>query len=71
MKKRRENKSAWELYKNFYSAEKAYSAGRLKEAKKFYEKILQIGKVLYTEAEHYVRERIRLEEKIKEYISYH
>ena len=35
--------------------------------KEFYEKILQIGRMLYNEAEEYVRGRIELEKKLKSY----
>ncbi len=55
-----------ELYKYFYLAENLRAEGRLKESKEFSEKILQIGNIMYQEAEVYVRNRIELEKSIKE-----
>ena len=56
-----------ELCKYLYLAEKSRAEGRLKEAKALFEKILQIGNIMYQEAEAYVRNRIELEKKFKEY----
>ncbi|PIY82871.1 MAG: hypothetical protein COY78_04470 [Candidatus Omnitrophica bacterium CG_4_10_14_0_8_um_filter_44_12] len=55
-----------ELYKYFYTAEKLRAEGRLKESGALYEKILQIGNIMYQEAEVYVRDRIELEKALKE-----
>jgi len=55
-----------ELYKYFYTAEKLRAEGRLKESGALYEKILQIGNIMYQEAEVYVRDRIELEKTLKE-----
>jgi uncharacterized repeat protein (TIGR01451 family) len=55
-----------ELYKYFYLAEKLQAEGKLKESAEVYEKILQIGNMMYQEAEVYVRDRIELEKSIKE-----
>ncbi|MDP2930347.1 MAG: SdrD B-like domain-containing protein [bacterium] len=55
-----------ELYKYFYAAENLRAEGRLKESEKLYEKILQIGNIMYQEAEVYVRKRIELEKSLKE-----
>lgn len=55
-----------ELYKYFYSAENLRAEGRLKESEALFEKILQIGNIMYQEAEVYVRNRIELEKSLKE-----
>jgi len=55
-----------ELYKYFYLAEKLYAEGKLKESEKYYDKILEIGSIMYQEAEVYVRNRIELEKGIRE-----
>jgi tetratricopeptide (TPR) repeat protein len=55
-----------ELYKYFYLAENLRAEGRLKESEALFEKILQIGNIMYQEAEVYVRNRIELEKSIKE-----
>ena len=55
-----------ELYKYFYLAEKLQAEGKLKESAELYEKILQIGNIMYQEAEVYVRDRIELEKSIQE-----
>jgi uncharacterized repeat protein (TIGR01451 family) len=56
-----------ELSCYFYLAEQAQKLGALEEAKELYSKILQVNNTLYINAEAYVRQRIELEEKIKEY----
>ena len=55
-----------ELYQYFYLAENLRAQGRLKESEALFEKILQIGNIIYQEAEVYVRNRIELEKSIKE-----
>lgn len=55
-----------ELCKYFYSAENLRAEGRLKEAEALFEKILQIGNIMYQEAEAYVRSRIELGKTLKE-----
>jgi len=55
-----------ELYKYFYLAENLRAEGRLKESEALFKKILQIGNIMYQEAEVYVRNRIELEKSIKE-----
>ena len=47
-------------------AEKFSAEGKLKEAKEIYERIARAGEMMYNNAEKYIRERIELEEKIKE-----
>jgi len=55
-----------ELYKYFYLAQNLRAQGKLKESEELYEKILQIGNIMYQEAEVYVRDRIELEKSIQE-----
>ncbi|PIS33626.1 MAG: hypothetical protein COT38_04350 [Candidatus Omnitrophica bacterium CG08_land_8_20_14_0_20_41_16] len=55
-----------EIYRNIYLAQQAHSDGRLEESLELYEKILQIGKNMYNEAEEYIKGRIALEGKLKE-----
>jgi hypothetical protein len=56
-----------ELCNCFYLAEIAQKEGRLEEAKKCYKRIAQTGKMMYNEADEYVRGRIELEKKLKQY----
>ncbi|NQU73232.1 MAG: outer membrane beta-barrel protein, partial [Candidatus Omnitrophica bacterium] len=55
-----------ELEKYYHFAKKFEAEGNLILAKECYQNSLQIGKMMYNEAEEYVRRRIDMEEKFKE-----
>jgi len=51
---------------NLYrTAQKLQAEGRMKEARELYEQIITTGNMLYNDAEEYIRQRIKLEEKLK------
>jgi len=54
-----------ELYRLYYLAKEFENKGKLNLAKEYYQRCLQIGRVMYAEAEEYVRGRIELEKKLK------
>jgi uncharacterized repeat protein (TIGR01451 family) len=54
-----------ELYRYYYFAKRFEEEGKLHKAKESYQMSLQIGKMMYTEAEEYIRGRIELEKKLK------
>jgi|GEM_PF-900830 len=54
------------LFEDLYLAERYYRQGKLKEAKKLYEKIDRVSKSLYNQAEEYVRECAAKEKELKE-----
>ena len=53
------------LYHYYIKAKEFENKGKLNLAKEYYEKTLQIGKMIYAEAEEYVRKRIELETRLK------
>ncbi len=61
-----DNPVSKELYRCYYFAKKFKEEGRLNKAKKYYQKSLEIGKMMYAQAEEYVRGRIELEKELKE-----
>ena len=56
-----------ELSLYFYLAQQAHIIGNVEEARESYNKILQVSSTLYINAEAYVRQRIELEDHLKEY----
>ncbi len=64
---RPDSEIAQELYYYFYLGERAQELGRLKASRKFYTKVIQIGNMMYQEAQDYVGERLRLEKQLRKY----
>ena len=64
---RPDSKITQELYNYFYLARAAYDKGNLKEARDFYSRIVETGEKMYEEAVEYVRGRVKLENKLKNY----
>jgi len=54
-----------ELYHLYYLGKEFENKGKLNLAREYYHRCLQIGRMMYKEAEEYVRKRIELEKKIK------
>ena len=54
-----------ELHRYYYFAKKFEDEGKLNQAKECYQRSLQIGRMMYAEAEEYVRGRIEIEKKLK------
>ncbi|MFA6282132.1 MAG: tetratricopeptide repeat protein [Candidatus Omnitrophota bacterium] len=55
-----------ELDRLYNLAKELEEKGQFEQAKKCYEKTLQIGRMMYAKAEEYVRARVELEKKLKE-----
>ncbi|MDP8260700.1 MAG: hypothetical protein P9L96_06890 [Candidatus Gygaella obscura] len=58
-----------ELYKYFQLAEIAYSEMRLEDARQLYTEIQDKAGKMYAEANHYIRKRVEIENRIKDYDS--
>ena len=54
-----------ELCRYYMRAKEFEDEGKLEEAKARYQKSLEIGRMMYLEAEEYIRGRVRLEKKLK------